>query len=283
MIAAAGFGVAAVEEALPKPMDSPPAHFEIGAMPESDGAILVFASKTVGEQALAWLIRQGEAVVQVIAARDDDVAILNLCRTHGIAVSVFDPERTPTGLVDSGRSFAWLLNLWSPHLLRRPVLGLAHRRLNLHPSLVPHCRGNDNAAWTIRHGLPAGVSLLEMDDGVDTGRVWAQRVIEYAFPIRGRDLHLMLEAELVRLFVESWAALRARPPEPHSQQGPVTCFRRADTNADRHRDAGHTATLADTVRWLLAHDFAPGTTAEMIMDGRRFQVRLDIREVEPGA
>jgi hypothetical protein len=45
-------------------------------------------------------------------------------------------------------------------------------------------------------------------------------------------------------------------------------------------DADASMTLGEFVTWALAHDFSPGTTAEMACDGRRYKVRLHIEEAQ---
>ena len=66
-------------------------------------------------------------------------------------------------------------------LLPAPVLDLPpHGCLNLHPSLLPRHRGPSPVAAAILEGDEAtGVSLMLLDEGMDTGPVIAQR--EYAF------------------------------------------------------------------------------------------------------
>jgi methionyl-tRNA formyltransferase len=56
-----------------------------------------------------------------------------------------------------------------------PLLGLAHGALNLHPSLLPRHRGATPVPATILAGDEmTGVSLIRMDEGVDTGPLVAQ-------------------------------------------------------------------------------------------------------------
>ncbi len=61
-----------------------------------------------------------------------------------------------------------------PDLLRAPRLGC----VNLHASLLPRHRGAAPIAWSIIRGdVETGVSLMQMDAGLDTGPVLAQHKI----------------------------------------------------------------------------------------------------------
>lgn len=63
----------------------------------------------------------------------------------------------------------------SPALLSAPARGA----LGMHPTLLPKGRGRASIPWTILKGLShAGVTLFQLDEGVDTGPVLHQVVIE---------------------------------------------------------------------------------------------------------
>lgn len=252
--------------------------------------IAVFAAKTVGERCLRFMIERGDPVRVLVVGSASDRGLLEWSMDRRPELrepgrcGVFDAG-TAERLAGSGMRFTWLVNLWCPHILGGEVLGLARHRLNAHPSLVPRARGNDNAAWILRKGLRAGVSLIEMTREVDAGDVWAQREVAVSFPMRGRELHERLQEELVGLFVERWPSILSGEVRARPQTGEVTSFRRRDTEADRVRDGGERMRLEEAVGWMLAHDFARsdtpedpgGTTAEVVIDGVRYGVRVTLR------
>ncbi|MCC7168611.1 MAG: hypothetical protein IT565_13680 [Rhodospirillales bacterium] len=237
--------------------------------------ILVFAAKEVGLKCCQILFQTGSTVRKIFVGSNGDQELLDLARQHGVEAEIFS-EPGLASLLRTPEKFEWLINLWSPHILSKAVLDLADKRLNAHPSLVPQCRGNDSAAWTIKDACPAGVSLIEMREEIDSGEIWAQRPIAYALPIRGRELHEMLQAELISLFLETWPRLAASPWLPAPQAGKGSLFRRRDTEADRKRHALDRDTLEGTIRWALAHDFFPLTTAEMDWNGKTYRVRVTL-------
>jgi methionyl-tRNA formyltransferase len=98
-----------------------------------------------------------------------------------------------------------------PYLLPPALLAIAPRgAIGLHPSLLPRHRGPDPLFWTYHAAdAEAGVSVLWLDEGEDTGALLAQERI--ALP-RGRALEQTYE-ELARrgaaLLAESAAAVEA--------------------------------------------------------------------------
>jgi methionyl-tRNA formyltransferase len=237
--------------------------------------ILIFAGKRVGSELLRYLIDRKDPIDYVVAASDADQDILSLCRETNIAHGVFQPELIER-LVAAGRYYDWILDLWSPHILQKAVLQLATHRANLHPSLVPHARGADSTAWILRKGIPAGVSILEMTETIDGGGLYAQKKVDFEFPINGRNLHTRLQDEMVELFRQVWPKMLSGEVIVRPQPTGGTYHRRKQTNEDRVQDENTSMTLGDAVTWMLAHDFYPGTTAELVRKGEKFRVRVSI-------
>jgi methionyl-tRNA formyltransferase len=98
------------------------------------------------------------------------------------------------------------LYAWNPDLivvaaygqiLRPNVLGLPpHGCVNVHASLLPRWRGAAPIQAAILHGDPeAGVTIMKMDEGVDTGPMLARRAI----PIEPDDTAGTLSPKLAQL------------------------------------------------------------------------------------
>jgi methionyl-tRNA formyltransferase len=141
--------------------------------------------------------------------------------------------------------------------------------LNIHPSLLPRHRGATPVQAAILAGdAVTGVTLMQMDEGLDTGPVVAQ-VVE---PLRGDELAPELEQRLAilgaALLIDSlprWldGTLRARPQR---EVGATLTrqLRREDGRLDPHRPA---QVLERQVR---AYQPWPGAFVEL--DGERLKV-----------
>ncbi|HYM83042.1 MAG TPA: methionyl-tRNA formyltransferase [Candidatus Dormibacteraeota bacterium] len=118
-------------------------------------------------------------------------------------------------------------------LLDLPERGI----LNVHPSLLPRHRGATPVAATILAGdEEAGVTVIVMDEGVDTGPIVAQE----SWPLLGRETAPALEAKaaelaaaLVRRVVPAWlSGSIVSAPQP-TEGGTLTRpFRRDDGRLD---------------------------------------------------
>ncbi len=123
-------------------------------------------------------------------------------------------------------------------ILELPALGI----LNIHPSLLPRHRGAAPIQATIAEGDGrAGVSIIEMDEGVDTGPI----VTATGWALTGRERAPDLEARAARVGAElliralgSWldrtAAIEAQEAARASATRPL---RREDGRLDPRRSA----------------------------------------------
>lgn len=110
---------------------------------------------------------------------------------HGI--EVYQPSRVRDGALAS-----WLQHLHAdvalvaaygrilpPEVLAAP----AHGCINLHASILPAYRGAAPIQWAIVHGeAETGVSLMQMDAGLDTGAVYAVRRLPIPEGMNGGEL-----------------------------------------------------------------------------------------------
>jgi methionyl-tRNA formyltransferase len=94
-----------------------------------------------------------------------------------------------------------------PQVLAAP----RHGCMNLHASLLPHYRGAAPIQWTIMNGeTETGISLMQMDEGLDTGDVYTMRRI----PILSEDDGGSLSARIAEL-----AATMVREDLPRAING----------------------------------------------------------------
>ncbi|HEX7347125.1 MAG TPA: methionyl-tRNA formyltransferase [Candidatus Limnocylindrales bacterium] len=108
-----------------------------------------------------------------------------------------------------------------------PLLDLRHGALNLHPSLLPRYRGATPIPAAILGGdVETGVTLMRMDQGLDTGPIVAQTRVE----LRGDETTPLLEETLE---VEA-AGLLARYLGPWVR-GKITATPQSDEGASLTR------------------------------------------------
>jgi methionyl-tRNA formyltransferase len=114
----------------------------------------------------------------------------------------------------------WLVvNGYAP-ILKRPIIErVGGRVLNIHPSYLPYGRGIFPLFWALFHGWPTGVSIHQIDPGIDTGAVYARKHIHPTGPAETlRTFNQRLLDEANRLFLETWPAIAAGTLQPTKQE-----------------------------------------------------------------
>lgn len=159
------------------------------------------------------------------------------------------PVRTPTRLRNEA-VVAELLSLRPGlvvladygQIVPNPLLEVAHGALNLHPSLLPRHRGSTPIPAAILAGdRETGVTLIRMDEGVDTGPILAQdrSTLEGDATAPGLEARLaILAAGLLARSLDPWLdGELAAQPQPADGATLTRPFLRSDGRLDPNEPA----------------------------------------------
>lgn len=90
------------------------------------------------------------------------------------------------------------------HILK-DLRSLKRPALNLHISYLPYNRGAHPAFWSWVDGTPSGVTIHEIDAGIDTGPICFQKLVSVSGTYESRRAKLLEEIE--DLFIENMDSL----------------------------------------------------------------------------
>lgn len=231
---------------------------------------LIFAGTPVfAERALAALIAAGHEIALVLTRADQPAGrgqrlqpspVGQHAQAHGLPLyqprTLRDPEaqaRLAAVRADAMVVAAYGLIL-PAEVLRTPRLGC----LNIHASLLPRWRGAAPIQRAIEAGdAETGITIMQMDEGLDTGPMLLARAIPIGAEESGGALHDRLAVLGAELIVEALQRLEQGelPAQPQPDDGVVYAAKidKAESQLDWRLPA---ARLADRVR---AFDPFPGT------------------------
>lgn len=133
-------------------------------------------------------------------------------------------DRITAGHFSGGGRFSaveYVVSYNYAHIIKQKVISLfPHRIINLHTSLLPWNKGASPNIWSFIEGTPAGVTIHEVDAGIDTGDVLLQR--EILFDYQNETLKSSYEKshEIMRqLFRDNWTMLKKGAINPKPQSG----------------------------------------------------------------
>lgn len=245
--------------------------------------ILVFAAKWIGAKCIEDMLDAFPDDSYSFVACDPDATLVeNVLQTRGHK-SVRLNKATLDDLRETPKwHFDWLCNLWGGYIFKLDILSRARRTLNIHPAFLPYGRGRDPVVWAIRHEFPAGLTLHEITEGVDEGPILYREEVPFEFPEKGGILYDRVVERCWRAFVEQWPSIRDGKV-PGVTQVPIAgtkTYRRSALLPDRRIDLDNERSARETILRLLAHDFSPGYTAQILINGKLYNTTLNLSPVK---
>lgn len=117
--------------------------------------------------------------------------------------------------------FDWVVSYGWRHIVpKETVEALKGRIINIHISLLPWNRGADPNFWSWYDDTQKGVTIHQMDAGIDTGPILCQRGVAFNGGGTLKATYEQLHRAAVQLFEDKWPAIRM--DKLQSKQQPTT-------------------------------------------------------------
>jgi methionyl-tRNA formyltransferase len=255
---------------------------------------LIFAgTPEFAARALAALVRAGHDIALVLTQPDRPAgrglrlapsAVKALARERGLALY------QPAGLKD-GEALARLRALGADAMvvaayglmLPEPVLSIPRLgAINIHASLLPRWRGAAPIQRAILAGdARTGISIMQMDRGLDTGPVLAAESMPIAADENSASLHDKLAELGARLIVTVLSQLEHAGLSPQPQPVAGASYAAKITKAEADIDWGEAAPVIE--RMVRAFNPLPGACATIKGVGLKiWRARVSAAEGAPG-
>jgi methionyl-tRNA formyltransferase len=215
--------------------------------------IIFFGTPPFAIPALKGLLSGTDQVIAVVTQPDREKGrgrkvvtspVKELALKEGL--SIFQPEKAKE------KSFQEELRGLQPDLILvvayGQILPLSILRIprygaiNVHASLLPKYRGAAPIAWAVLNGEEVtGVTLMMMDEGMDTGNILLQRSVPISKDETSDTLHARLASLGAQLLLETLEKLKGgnlRPiPQDHSKATYAPPLKKMDGRIDWRKEA----------------------------------------------
>tara|TARA_B100000989_G_C19488486_1_gene448626 strand:- start:596 stop:1369 length:774 start_codon:yes stop_codon:yes gene_type:complete len=187
---------------------------------------------------------------------DADIDICNYLKIKNISFIVKNINTYLHNLKNN--QFEWMLNIWSPMIYRNEILKKFKKNLNLHPSYLPYAKGKDPYVWAVEKQYPLGVTIHEMNNKIDSGKIYIQKKIKIDFPFTGGDVFNHSLKGCIELFKKNWNKIRKNKiKKKKMKKTKIKTFKRADLITNNFVDLDNKKNLIRRkfVYKLLSQDF----------------------------
>jgi methionyl-tRNA formyltransferase len=148
-------------------------------------------------------------------------------------VAVYSERIAPSHFYEGGQfsGIEFVISYNYAHIVKQAVICLfPHRIINLHTSLLPWNKGASPNIWSFLEGTPSGVTIHEIDAGVDTGDILLRREIVFDYKKETLKSSYDQSHEIMRqLFCDNWDKLKSGLIKPKPQSGTGTVHYKKDS------------------------------------------------------
>lgn len=175
----------------------------------------IAGDRVIALQIVDYLIEKGDHPVCLLLHSDKSSShgseIRNRCPWIPDSHVLYGNEfKSATGIeVLTSLELDFLISVHFHYLFPKALFNIAkHPTLNLHPAFLPYNRGWHTPTWAILDGTPYGATLHVIDEGVDTGDILHQKMVNTCEHDTANSLYQKaLQAEF-EVFQEAWPQLR---------------------------------------------------------------------------
>lgn len=156
-------------------------------------------------------------------------------------------------------------------ILRKAILDIPpYGSVNVHGSLLPKWRGASPIQAAIREGdTVSGITIMLMDEGMDTGPMLAKATVELAPDETAQSLHDKLAAISGPVLLDALRGYISGEIEPAAQDDAQATYTNMISKADGQIDWSHTAVRIDR----LVRAFTPWPGAYTYWDGKLLKIK----------
>ena len=116
--------------------------------------------------------------------------------------------------------FDFLISFGFRYIISEQILDyFKEKAINLHISYLPWNKGADPNLWSILENTPKGVTIHQIDSGLDKGKILFQKEITFDESDTLKSTYDNLQTELVELFKENWKNIKYNKVIPKRQKG----------------------------------------------------------------
>jgi len=244
--------------------------------------VLLLTREPVGVEVIEWIMNNYPNDISVVVTDKYNNNIINISKYYNLPYFVFSTENQ---LISDLKNFDrfdlgimfWWNNIISKDLLSIPFNGF----INTHPALLPYNAGVMANIWTFIDDTPYGVTIHKVTTGIDDGPIIAQKKIEKSWEDTENTLYHKSIDELKKLFFKIYHDIRQGYISFIPQDMSLRTFHTfKDTELISKISLDAKYTVREILNILRSHSYLKKSGVWFEEDGKKFEVRISIKQIE---
>ena len=244
--------------------------------------IVLMADGLVGLEVTKKLIADGDKIVRLYLHDEETAKLAEEIKIASKCKEVFNQSNLKVqGHIDRLKSLNadFIITVYWAHLLEQEVINCAVDTVNFHPALLPVNRGWFPHVHSILDGSPLGVTLHRIDQGADTGPIWAQKEVQLSPYDTAKTIYDRLQIEMVKLFINNWSDIKTGKISPTIQNADGACYhKKSEINELDKLDIDSTMPIRQFVNILRARSFGNLGFAFYEENGVRVYLKISLSD-----
>jgi len=241
--------------------------------------IMLLANTEVGVKIINFFVSSDDEIVALYLSGsypDIDKKIIQKSRVSKDRVFNYNALKSQSHLEWlKSEKIDVLITVYWPFLLKRQVFEIAEKTVNFHPAMLPINRGWYPHVHSLIDGSVSGVSLHEIDDNADTGKIWAQKEVQIIHTDTAKTIYERLQIEIVKLFKDNWLNIKSGFLKPFIQDEKNAIYHSKDELIELdHINLSKVQTIEETLNLLRARSFGDMGFSYFEKDGVKTYVNI---------
>ncbi len=236
----------------------------------------------VGLEMVKWIVDNYRDDIAVVVTVSEN-KIFELAKQNNITCLIYNSsEDLVKTLKELNTDFDLGIMAWWPKIIKEPLISYPKNGfLNTHPSLLPYNRGKNYNFWALVEECPFGVTIHEVESGVDSGAIIAQDKIEYDWEDNGETMYKKAFSGMIELLKKSYPDIRKLDYKKTKQDFSKGSFHHSKELDEVCRlDLDKKYSARELLNLLRARTFT-GYPACFFTDGdNKYEVRVNIKKVK---
>ena len=161
--------------------------------------------------------------------KEPQLALLGFLSDDGNSITIHEEKLNRKNIAKCEYDF--LISFGYRHIISKEILSyFQEKAINLHISYLPWNKGADPNLWSILENTPKGVTLHQLDYGLDTGQILYQKKISFDDNETLKSSYEKLQNELVKLFKSKWDNIKFNKVKSIEQKGKGSYHKSSEKN-----------------------------------------------------